>query len=119
MKRQPFRGTPIGVVVTAWRPERTALVMLLRLFESAVPRVVADGMDRMAGTVTAGLEIDGSRRAEAWPNSSETIRLSPLTGIGVGSQQVCLLGAQEDYWPTSSSRIWRMSRRDAKRPADV
>lgn len=119
MKRQPFRVTPIGVVVTAWRPERTALVMLLRLFESAVPRVVADGMDRMAGTVTAGLEIDGSRRAEAWLNSTEIIGFFPFSGTGAGSQQLYLVGVQEECSPTSSSHTWLVSHRDAKWPADV
>lgn len=59
---------------TDWHPERTALVARLRLLLSAVPRVVADGMDRMASTVIAGLEIDGSRhtwlvthRGAKWP----------------------------------------------------
>ena len=59
---------------TAWRSERTALVACLGLLLSAVPRVVADGMDRMASTVITGLEIDGSRhiwlvthRGAKWP----------------------------------------------------
>lgn len=119
MKRQPFRVTHLAVVVTAWQPERIALVMLLRLFESAVPRIVADGMDRMASTVTAGLEIDGSGRAEIWLNSSEIIGLLQITGIGVGFQQVYMLGVQEENSPTSLSRTSFVSHRDAKWPADV